>query len=166
MDATASVFDPPAGTWQRVSPRLVPVKRLSAALWVGLLTLAAALATWFSLREWLPVVGVIAVGLVTYLWLAWRAGRWVAAWGWTERDGDLCIRHGLAWRTLVVVPFARLQLVKVTSGPLQRAFGLSTVELVTASAATGASIPGLPTEDAVALRDRLVGASDGLGSGL
>lgn len=166
MDAAPSVFDPPARAWHRVSPRLAPLKRLSAAIGVAVSTLAAALGLWFGLRLWWPAAIAVGAGLLLYAWLAWRAGRWVASWGWAERDGDLCIRHGLMWRTLVVVPFARMQLVKVSSGPLQRAFGLSTVELVTASAATGATIPGLPTADAVALRDRLIGASDALGSGL
>ena len=166
MDAPPSVFDPPAGDWQRPSPRLATVTRLGAALGVGLTALLAAAALWFAFELWWPPVAVLAAALVLYAGLFWHAGRWAASWGWTERDGDLCVRHGLAWRTLLVVPFARLQLVKVTSGPLQRLFGLSTVELVTASVATRATIPGLPTTDAVALRDRLIGVSDALGSGL
>lgn len=166
MDAAASVFDPPAGTWQRVSPRLVTLKRVTDALTVGTVAGAGALLLWFTLRLWWAPLLVGGAALLWYAWLFWRARRWVAAWGWTEREGDLCLRHGLLWRTLLVVPFARLQLVKVTSGPLQRWLGLSTVELVTASAATNAVIPGLPTADAIALRDRLVEAGDALGSGL
>lgn len=166
MDATASVFDPPAGVWQRPSPKLVTLKRLSAGLTIAVVAGVAAAALWFGLRLWWPPALVAGAALVVYGWLFWRAGRWVAAWGWTERDGDLCVRHGLMWRTLLVVPFARMQLVKVSSGPLQRAFGLSTVELVTASVATNATIPGLPTADAVALRDRLIESSDAVGSGL
>lgn len=166
MDATPSVFDPPAGTWQRPSSKLVTLKRLSAAVTLAVLAVPAAAALWVGLGLWWPPALVGVAAALLYGWLFWRARRWVAAWGWTERDGDLCVRHGLLWRTLLVVPFARLQLVKVTSGPLQRAFGLSTVELVTASAATNATIPGLPSPDAVALRDRLIGASDAVGSGL
>lgn len=166
MDAAPSVFDPPAGTWQRLSPKLVTLKRLSAAAWLAALGALGAGAAWVALEWWWPPVLVLAAVVVGYAWLFWRARRWVDAWGWTERDGDLCVRHGLLRRTLLVVPFARLQLVRVTAGPLQRAFGLSTVELVTASAATNAVIPGLPTADAVALRDRLIDSGDAVGSGL
>ena len=40
----------------------------------------------------------------------------------------------------------RMQLVEVESGPLERAFGLATVSLKTASPETGARIPGLSPE--------------------
>lgn len=166
MDPATTVFDPPASTWQRLSPKLVTVKRLTSAITLAVPTVVAAVALWLGLGLWWPPAIVVGVALLLYLWLFLRARRWVAAWGWTERDGDLCLRSGLMWRRLLVVPFARLQLVKVSAGPLQRAFGLSTVELVTASMATDATIPGLPAADAVALRDRLIEASDALGSGL
>lgn len=166
MESALDVFTPPAGTWQRLSPKLVTVKRLTAAATLAIAALAGGLGLWFTLKLWWPPVIVVVVALIIHAWLFWRARRWVASWGWTERDGDLCIRSGLMWRRLLVVPFARLQLVKVSAGPLQRAFGLSTVELVTASIATDATIPGLVAADAQALRDRLIEASDALGSGL
>ena len=43
---------------------------------------------------------------------------------------------------------AMVQLVEVESGPLERAFGLATVTLKTASPETGARIPGLSPEEA------------------
>ena len=54
-----------------------------------------------------------------------------------------------------MVPYGRIQYVDVTQGPFQRLFGLKVVDVKTASASTDASIPGLPAEEADALRDRL-----------
>ncbi len=59
------------------------------------------------------------------------------------------------FRQLVVVPYARMQYVDVQAGPLLRRFGLATVQLHTASAATDARIPGLEAQVAADLRDEL-----------
>lgn len=48
-----------------------------------------------------------------------------------------------------------MQLIEVTSGPLERRFGLASVQLHTAAAARDARIPGLLPEEATRLRERL-----------
>ncbi len=55
------------------------------------------------------------------------------------------------------MPYGRLQFVDVDAGPIDRMFGLATVKLNTASAATDATIPGLPRAEADRLRDSLAG---------
>ena len=99
-------------------------------------------------------------------WRVVRAGRWVRSWGWAERDSDLCITHGLWTRELTVIPFGRLQMVEVSSGPLLRSQGLANVQLITAAVQSRATIPGLPYADAVALRDRMIELSEAGGAGL
>ena len=59
------------------------------------------------------------------------------------------------FRSLVVVPYGRMQYVDVAQGPIARACGVSSIQLHTASAATDASIDGLPPAEAERLRDRL-----------
>ena len=59
-----------------------------------------------------------------------------------------------------------MQLVEVESGPLERAFGIATVSLKTASVETNATIPGLPPEEAARLRDRLTELGEARASGL
>ncbi len=44
---------------------------------------------------------------------------------------------------LSVVPYGRMQFVEITTGPVERLFGLATVKLHTAAAASDARIPGL-----------------------
>ena len=70
----------------------------------------------------------------------WRRYR---AWGYAEREDDLLVRRGVMIRRLTVVPYGRMQFVDVTAGPVDRLFGLATVQLHTAAAATDARIPGL-----------------------
>jgi hypothetical protein len=59
-----------------------------------------------------------------------------------------------------------MQLVEVESGPLERAFGLASVTLHTASASTDATIPGLTPDEAARLRDRLTELGEAQASGL
>jgi membrane protein YdbS with pleckstrin-like domain len=70
------------------------------------------------------------------------------------------------YRNLVAVPYGRMQLVEVASGPLERAFGLASVSLKTASAETNATIPGLTPDEAARLRDRLTELGETRESGI
>jgi membrane protein YdbS with pleckstrin-like domain len=59
-----------------------------------------------------------------------------------------------------------MQFVDVTAGPFERAFGLSTVRMHTAAAASDARIPGLAGDEAVRLRDRLTALGEARVAGL
>jgi membrane protein YdbS with pleckstrin-like domain len=65
------------------------------------------------------------------------------------------VRHGLLVRRLSIVPYARMQFVDVTAGPVERMLGLATVTMHTAAAASDARVPGLLGPEAARLRDRL-----------
>ena len=111
----------------------------------------------------LVTIAVFIVGLIVNALLAFRR---VRAIGYILRDDDLLFRRGIMFERVVAVPYGRLQLVDVTRGPLLRALGLATLKFVTASAATGVSLPGLKVEDAEQLRDRLVQLAESRRSGL
>ncbi|RJK96046.1 PH domain-containing protein [Vallicoccus soli] len=148
------LFEPGGGEWTGVSERLAALERLVDALWVlGVGAVVGVVLVLTDQRAWLPAVGAVAAVLLAWGW--WYAGRSRRAWGYTEREQDLLVRRGVAWRSLVVVPYGRMQFVDVTRGPLERAFGIATVQLHTAAAATDARIPGLLPEEASRLRDRL-----------
>jgi membrane protein YdbS with pleckstrin-like domain len=59
-----------------------------------------------------------------------------------------------------------MQLVEVTSGPVERRFRLASVQLHTAAAATDATIPGLDPAEAERLRDRLTELGEARSAGL
>jgi len=148
-----SPFDPPGVVWQPVSPRLVTVRLISIAIWIGIPFLAgvavAALTGVAGLWAIPAVIGAFG------LWLTWLVPRQVRAIGYAERDDDLLIRKGILFRQMVVVPYGRMQFVDVQAGPLDRWGGIASVQLHTASPASDAAIPGLPPAEADRLRDRL-----------
>jgi uncharacterized protein len=152
--SAVSPLDPWPDTveWRRVSSRLIWVELLRLA--IVLVILLAACLTGFLLgwgsAAWIAV-GVGVIGLLRAVIVV----RAVRAWGYAERAGDLLVRQGLLVRRLSIVPYARMQFVDVTAGPLDRTFGLATVQLHTAAAASDAQVPGLESAEAARLRDRL-----------
>lgn len=142
-------------------------------VWVELIGLAsfmifvfAGLAVgWGLTGHWGFGLGLAAAALLT-VWRVIVIFRAVKAWGYAERDNDLLVRHGLLVRRLSIVPYARMQFVDVTAGPLERAFNLATVQLHTAAAASDARIPGLPPDEASRLRDRLTALGEDRAEGL
>ena len=162
MDAA---FDPPETAWTPVSPKLAAVRRV--VLVVVLVPLTAVLGGAAAVvGGTAQVLVVVALALVVALW-SWPAiGRTARSWGYTERAEDLLIRHGVVFRQLVVVPYGRMQFVDVQAGPLDRAFGLASVQLHTAAATTDARIPGLVPAEAARLRDRLAARGETQSAGL
>jgi membrane protein YdbS with pleckstrin-like domain len=147
-----SLFSPTDVSWLPVSPRLATGRRLAVAVpavVLAVLALAvAAFTTWWV--AFLALVPLVAAG-----WAWWVIGRQVHALGYAERDEDLLVRRGLMFRSLVVVPYGRMQFVDVEAGPLARKLGYAAVQLHTASPSTDAAIPGLVPDEAARLRDRL-----------
>jgi uncharacterized protein len=157
-------FDPPGEPWVRVSPRLATLRRLlnigaGAVLLVGLTVLAAMASTWAAV-----IVAVLGVAALGWGWVV--VGRSVRSWGYAERAEDLLVTRGVLNRQLVVVPYGRMQFVDVTAGPLDRRFGLATVQLHTAAAASDAQIPGLVPAEAARLRDRLAARGEAGAAGV
>jgi membrane protein YdbS with pleckstrin-like domain len=151
--------------WRGVSPKLATLRRIVSLAVLGVLGAVAVVLAWWLLAPWVGLV-VLAVVLVLAVWQWILIGRAVAAWGYTERAEDLLVKRGILWRQLVVVPYGRMQFVDVQSGPLERAFGLASVQLHTAAATTDAHIPGLPPEEAERLRDRLASLGESQSAGL
>lgn len=150
-------------SWRRVSGRLVTARMVvlgATLLPVLVLAVGLALAVWSAL--WVLVAAVVLVLAAG----AWVIVRQVPAISWAEAPEELVVRRGRMFRTLVSVPYGRLQFVDVESGPVQRRFGLATVELHTASPDSGAHIPGLPTREAEELRTRLAARGESQRAGL
>lgn len=104
--------------------------------------------------------------LTGLLWGWPMLGRNWRSWRYAERADDLLISRGVLWREETIVPYGRMQLVEVTSGPLERKFGLASLQLHTAAAATDATIPGLTPAEAERLRDRLTQLGEARSAGL
>ncbi len=150
--------------WRPVSPRLAAARSVVASA-VCALALAAAVALWLVL-SWQPMLFAAGGVVVVWAWLLWLVRRQVSAISWAEQPEELVIRRGRLWRSLVSVPYGRLQLADMESGPVARHFGLASVQIHTASPRSGGSIPGLPVEEAEALRTRLTERGESQRAGL
>jgi membrane protein YdbS with pleckstrin-like domain len=150
--------------WRRPSPRLLLLRRVqvaSATIAVGALAggLFAATAGWIGAA----VAGaVVLAGGVAERFVRRR----VHAWAYLEREDDLLVRRGVMFARLSVVPYGRMQFIDVTAGPFERSFGLATVRMHTAAAASDARIPGLAGEEAARLRDQLAELGEAQAAGL
>ena len=149
--------------WRPVSPMLTRVRLISVAIVILPLLLATVVAAVFA-SPW-ALVGTLVVALGG-LWAVWLVGRQVSAISWVELDEEIVIRKGRMLRTLVSVPYGRLQYVDIQSGPLERAFGIASCEIHTASPESGGSLPGLPVAEAEALRSRLAARGEAQRAGL
>lgn len=150
--------------WRPVSSRQIVVEeiRLGAAV---LVFTVVPIVLWIFIEAW-PFLAAAAAVLVLGATRAALIVRSVRSWGYAERHDDLLVRHGLLVRRLSIVPYARMQFVDVSAGPLERVFGLATVALHTAAAASDAQIPGLEAAEASRLRDRLAALGETRAEGL
>ena len=155
---------PDAVAWHPVSTKLITVE-LIGRISFTLLLLIGLIVGWVLKPYWQWGLGVAAV-VVFGIWRTIVTVRAVRAWGYAERDNDLLVRHGLLIRRLSIVPYARMQYVDVTAGPIERAFRLATVQLHTAAAGSDARVPGLPPAEAARLRDRLTALGEDRAEGL
>ncbi|MBV2354626.1 PH domain-containing protein [Streptomyces sp. J2-1] len=150
--------------WRALPPGLLRMRRLLLALWTVLLALlAGVLPGLFAGPAW-AASALLPCALGGWAW--WLLGRNWRSWRYAERADDLLISRGVLWHEETVVPYGRMQLVEVTSGPVQRRFGLAGIQLHTAAAATDAAIPGLVPEEAERLRDRLTELGEARSAGL
>ncbi len=157
-------FDPADVTWTAVSPRLITVRLVSIGLTLVVPLLGGLAAGLFGGAAGLWVIPGIVV--LIGVWAAFLVPRQVRAIGYAEREDDLLIRKGLLFRTLVVVPYGRMQFVDVQAGPLDRWRDIAKVQLHTASPASDAVIPGLAPQEAERLRDRLASRGEARLAGL
>lgn len=155
-------IDPAGLAWQRVSPKYLRVRLLGwfigSLVWLILTSVPLVLrltGVWDSFPAYWVAWTLPAVVLVSAVWRGLLLPRQVAAIGYAERDDDLLVRQGVFFQRTMVVPYGRMQYVDVAVGPIERAFGICTLKLHTASPATNAFIPGLPTGEGARLREQL-----------
>jgi membrane protein YdbS with pleckstrin-like domain len=150
--------------WHSPSPRLLTMRRIEVASATVVLAVVAFVVLAFT--QIVAAVIVAAVVLLVGLALLVFVVRRVRAWGYAEREDDLFVRRGVMFSRLSVIPYGRMQFIDVTAGPVERLFGLATVRMHTAAAASDARIPGLAADEAARVRDRLAELGEAQAAGL
>ncbi len=146
--------------WQRLPSNAAKAKRLGALAINLPLAVAAAVGAGLLANWGWPMWLVAAAGVAWTTWRVVRAGRWARSFAYLEREQDLLITSGLWNKQFSAVPYGRMLSVEVQSGPIARLWGLASVEIVTASMASNATIPAVTTEVAAGLRDRLIASGE------
>jgi len=147
-----------------MSPKMVIIEIIVRTIWTFIFLIATLVAWLADAPLWVVIVGgAITLSTLIGMYVGVRA---IQSYGYAERERDLLVRHGRVIRRLSIVPYARMQFVDVTAGPMERMFGLATVRLHTAAAASDATVPGLEAPEATRLRDRLTALGEDRGEGL
>jgi membrane protein YdbS with pleckstrin-like domain len=139
--------------WQELDPkykRLRQVQSLLAMLGVAVPLLFATIVAELPL---LPATVVWSAWAVIFaILLAWPVIAFPKR-GYVVRDKDILFRNGVIWRAVTAVPFNRIQHVETSNTPLDRKFGLATLQLFTAGGSSGdLKIDGLQASVAEQLR--------------
>ena len=167
MIDVSDLFEPVVDEWKRNSPRLATVRRILILLFTGLFLIVGVVLA-LLLPDGIRWIGalVAVAALASAIWGWFWAGRNQRSWGYAENADDLLVTSGVMFKRLVAIPYGRMQFVDVEAGPLARAYGIATVTLHTASPETAADIPGLPADQATALRNRLTELGEAHGAGV
>ncbi|OIJ65847.1 PH domain-containing protein [Streptomyces mangrovisoli] len=150
--------------WTGLPPGLLRMRRLLLVVWLGAAAVLLAVPAGLFAGPLWAASGLLPLAAAAWGWVL--LGRNWRSWRYAERADDLLLSRGVLWRQETVVPYGRMQLVEVTSGPVERYFGLARVQLHTAAAATDAAIPGLDPAEAERLRDRLTELGEARSAGL
>ncbi|MGN8027182.1 PH domain-containing protein [Microbacterium sp. 22242] len=152
------------GSWHQISPKFVVAEVILRVFWLVVLAVAAYAISTFVQQTWAWfVAGVLAVVILVELVILPRQAK---AIGYMLRADDIVFRRGIIWQRMIAVPYGRMQLVDITRGPVDRAFGIAKLKLVTAAATTGVEIPGMTEAAAEALRDMLIDVAEMRRTGL
>ncbi len=146
-------------SWQSMDPKFVRRLLTEAVLALVIVTIGVGgLQVVFNIAfadeniaislRWLwLLVPLLAVPLLSWPVIS------VPRIGYAIRDKDIIHKSGVFWHTVTAIPFNRIQHVEKSSTPLDRRFGVATLQLFTAGGSGGdLKIHGLPAELAENLR--------------
>lgn len=143
-----SPFNPPGIEFHPVSKKLIPVRLIEAC---PVPIIGIAILALVPMPLWLLVL-LAAVLAIVCIWGGWLLVRQVHFMAWGKTEHDVYSRTGRFYQTIVCAPFGRMQYIDVTSGPLERLFGLATLRMYTASPSGHCHIAGLTMDVAAQLR--------------
>lgn len=121
--------------YTHVSPKYRWVTALSMIIFSTILLIVYLVVGWLAKPVMLemPVIAIV-LGLYIILSLAWL---WLvfksyAYLGYALREHDILIREGILFKSLIAVPYNRVQHCEIYQGALSRFLGLATISIHTA----------------------------------
>lgn len=141
--------------YQKVAPAYLKVSIIGTLIFFGLLAMVIIVVWLFSEVKQIPLLyyGIPALWLFLTGISLWVTERGYRLMGYAVREHDILFREGIFFRSVVAIPFKRVQHVEVKEGPIERMFGLKTLEVYTAGGqSSDLSISGLQQEEAQRLK--------------
>ncbi len=153
---TDTTIDLPPGSEDLtpLDPRHIAVTRIASAIFMLFFVIGAGVLEFAQL---LPRGGFIIPVTLLAFYYAWVVpARKYARWGYHVSADRLRIVRGYLFYSDTIVPFGRIQHIDVDQGPLQRPYGLATLQVHTAGNHNSTiSLPGLAHADALAMREAI-----------
>lgn len=144
----------PTDSFEPLAPAYLRSKYVADAVFATIVVTLAVLAAaamaaavgpvWVPLAAAAFVLGLIGIAAVLQTVS-------VRHLGYLVRDHDLSLRRGVLVRTTSTIPYNRVQHVGVDRGPIERLYGLATLQLRSAGGVIG--ISGLTASDADRLKE-------------
>jgi membrane protein YdbS with pleckstrin-like domain len=139
--------------WQELDPKYKRLRQVQSAL---VLLVVAAPLIFVTITAEIPALAAAIIWsqwlIILVVSLVWPVIAFPKR-GFVVRDKDILFRKGVVWRSVTAVPFNRIQHVETSNTPLDRKFGLATLQLFTAGGSSGdLKIDGLEASVAEQLR--------------
>lgn len=137
---------------------------------IGIVILAASLLYISQLIKGVSFQKWFLMALIIYLFFSYIWARLAYQnWGYELIEKKIKIEKGVVFKKYVTIPYGRIQNVDIYRGISDRILGLSTLAVQTAGAGTGTTegkLPGLGTETAEELREKLTVLTEETETGL
>lgn len=139
--------------WRPLDPKFRSMQQVAVSLIFGIFAVPITIVSIFTEIPFAAAAGIWANwGILLAISLVWPVIA-LPKRGYVVRDKDLLFKKGVIWRSVTAVPFNRIQHVETSHSPLDRKFGLATLQLFTAGGTGGdLKIDGLAADVAEQLR--------------
>ncbi|MEJ2005777.1 MAG: PH domain-containing protein [Cyclobacteriaceae bacterium] len=128
-------------------------KKVLVASIVFFLLLSAPVIVYFIVPFWIAGIAG-AVWLLLFIFTLIVIFREFPKRAYALRERDITYRKGWIFHSVTSVPFNRIQHSEINQGPLDRSFNLASLNIYTAGGSSSdLTIPGLPHEEAIRLRE-------------
>jgi uncharacterized protein len=146
--------------------RVLRMWRIQNLIFTGSLVLAALIGgglLWIlsDAPRFIVPAAILAACALMALLAGWLPPHLYSAYRYRMNDVSLELCSGIFWRKSVLIPVSRVQHVDLQRGPLERRFGLATLQVHTAGTRHAThEIPGLDAQVALRLREQLATFAD------
>ncbi len=150
--------------FQHFDARNVAVERIAGLIFTGVVVFGAIVGIILLFMGvglgWI-FYGLLTAAIIVIAVLLWSTIVWPGIEhrhrSWRLTDVGLEVRHGVWWKHMQAIPWARVQHADVSQGPLQRMYGVGTLNVHTAGTSNSSvNLAGLSHEVAIELRDEII----------